>query len=135
MAIYNVLKDKLGNIFNPIIPRYEKGIYFSTNEIKTKDKWINGKPIYLKVIQTGVVTTTESHADLNVSDLDEVIDLSGGGYMSSGGHFLPWNFENSGGFTSCYFRDTENRFVLAVSTTSYNLSKGHIIARYTKTTD
>ena len=50
MADIKVLKDKLGNILNPIIPRYERMTKYSTTEVKTGEKWIDGKDIYRRVI-------------------------------------------------------------------------------------
>ena len=131
MAVNNVLKDKDNNILNPKIPRYEGLINFSAEE-KLVGKWKDGKNLYRKVLDVGAVSTTEVQVNLNVSDVDQVVILDGGGYMS-GGHFLPWNFRNDGGYTSCYYQANNERFLLKVSTTSYNLSSGHIIAFYTKT--
>ena len=45
----NVFKDEDGNILNPHIPRYEKGISYSTKEVKTGDTWVDGKPIYRRI--------------------------------------------------------------------------------------
>lgn len=126
-----VLINKDENIFNPKIPRYEKLINFSTEE-QVIGKWIDGKTLCVKTLIVGAVTTTESQVNLNAQDVDKVIFSFGGGYMS-GGHFLPWNFKNEGGYTSCYYQANNERFLLKVSTTSYNLSSGHIIAFYTKT--
>ena len=132
MAVNNVLIDKDENILNPKIPRYENLKSFSTSE-QYVGQWSDGKTLYKKILEVGAVSTTEVQVNLNVPDVDKVVAFEGGGYMASGGHFLPWNFENSGGFTSCYYQANNKRFLLQVSTTSYNLSSGHIIVFYTKT--
>ena len=127
----SVIKDNEYKILNFKIPRYENLKNYSIEE-QVVGKWKDGKTLYRKVLDVGAVTTTEVQVNLNVSDVDNVIDFGGGGYMASGGHFLPWNFENSGGFTSCYYQASNKRFLLQVSTSSYNLSSGHIIVYYTK---
>lgn len=48
--MFNVLKNKLGEILNPIIPRYERLTKYSTTEIKTGKKWKDGRDIYTKTI-------------------------------------------------------------------------------------
>ena len=69
-----ILKNKLGEILNPIIPRYERLTKYSTDEIKTGKKWIDGKNIYRKVFSYNNVdlnnsTTLNAIIDNNISNI------------------------------------------------------------------
>ena len=54
------------------------GKKYSTSEVKTGDVWIDGKPIYRKVVQftliSGIGWTYYNH---NISNIDEIILLTG----------------------------------------------------------
>ena len=71
MAINNVLKDKLGKILNPKIPRYEilkYNLKDGSNPIRTGRK-VNGKDEYIDVINIGSgPNNTEIHINYTTSD-------------------------------------------------------------------
>ncbi len=96
--------------------------------------WVDNKTLYRKVIQIGAVSTSEVRISTGISNIDQVIDLKGGGTMIAG-QFLKWGFENAGGFCSCYYDKNINSVVAIVSTTNYNLKQAYAILEYTKTTD
>ena len=81
MGYAYVLKDKVGNILNPIIPRYERLTKYSTTEIKTGKKWVDGKDIYSKrvtiknpqAIPAGGVT--DRNFPHGISDVDTITDI------------------------------------------------------------
>ena len=51
---------------------------YSTNEVKTNKVWIDGKPIYRKVIDLGTLpNANQKSVAHNISDLDVVVSLSG----------------------------------------------------------
>lgn len=104
---------------------------YSTEEIKTNKVWIDGKPIYRKVINIGNVSKSEVQTSVNVSNLNKVIHISGGGYMSNG-NYLEWSFSNINGFVSCYFQAANNKLI---SYAQYELFNSFAIIEYTKTTD
>lgn len=106
---------------------------YSTEEQRI-GTWIDGRPIYQKVISIGTVSTTEVATPTGITNIKEVIDLKGGGTMTAG-QFLKWGFENSGGFCSCYYELSSNKVKSIVSTTNYNLKQAYAILEYTKTTD
>lgn len=106
---------------------------YSTEEQRI-GTWIDGKPLYQKVIEIGAVSTTEVTTTTGVSNIEQVIDIKGGGTMIAG-QFLKWGFENPAGYCSCYFDLARNVVVSMVSTTSYNLKWGYAILEYTKLTD
>lgn len=60
----NILKDKLGNILNPIIPRYEKKKYFQlpARNIPTGETTITVTlPFSVKNNNYGVIATIQNH--------------------------------------------------------------------------
>lgn len=93
-----------------------------------------GKPLYRKVISIGPVSTTEIATPTGVENIEQVVDIKGGGTMIAG-QFLKWGFENAGGFCSCYYELSSNKVKSIVSTTAYNLKQAYAILEYTKTTD
>lgn len=96
--------------------------------------WIDGKTLYRKVILIGTVSTTETDTPVNIPNLDTIKKIEGGGYMSNG-HFLPWNFENAGGFVSCYYSIQKSTIRTIASAVSYEIHNCFAIIEYTKTTD
>ena len=51
------------------------GDIYSTNEVKTNKKWINGKPIYKKTFQFGPSAFTTQRQDIahNIANIDMVV--------------------------------------------------------------
>ena len=129
----DVLSANMGRELNEKIKNIDVLEEYSTDE-KVIGKWIDGKPLYQKVIEIGAVSTTEVATATGVTNIEQVIDLKGGGTMIAG-QFLKWGFENAAGFCSCYFDKNRNVVVSIVSTTAYNLKRGYAILEYTKTTD
>ena len=107
---------------------------YSTEE-KVVGRWIDGRPIYQKVIEIGAVSTSETIVQAGIGNLKQVIDLRGGGHMNGTGPFLHFGFENSAGFCSCYYDPGRNVVVSIVSTSNYALKNAFAILEYTKTTD
>ena len=107
---------------------------YSTEEQRI-GTWIDGRPIYQKVIEISAVSTTEVVTKANISNLKQVVDLRGGGHMNGTGPFLHFGFENSAGFCSCYYDPTRDAVVSIVSTSNYALKNAFAILEYTKKTD
>ena len=113
---------------------------YSTEE-QVIGKWIDGKPLYRKVIVKGVASG-ETLIELGINNLDYIKDISGTmKYYNSEGavRFIPISrahsskLENQSGW---YYTGTANKLALEVGSTysSYNIT-ATIIAEYTKTTD
>lgn len=109
---------------------------YSTNERLTDKTWIDGKPIYRKVISLGslpnATTKTVNHG---ISNLDAIINWYGYAERpSDGGHFpLPYVF---GGLAENNIGVFASPSVITVTTgTDRSAMNGIIILEYTKTTD
>lgn len=108
---------------------------FSTDEIKTNKVWIDGKPIYKKVI-TQTITTPNRFipiGDFDISLIDSLISIYGS-IKQSLGNITPisfYNNANDGAFV-CMSKE-DNRFVLYARESG--VGDVILIVEYTKTTD
>lgn len=107
---------------------------YSTNELKI-GKWIDGRPIYRKVISTGTIdmySASEKNINHNISNINEVISVKYSVYYS--------------GDDSCYtdwdklintkVNATKVIFYIDTLPSSYTrFSKMYIVLEYTKSTD
>lgn len=103
---------------------------YSTSEIDTGKKWVNGKPIYRKVVEIPS-SSGESNITHNLG-IDFCISVSGFGYYAGNVDYLPIPYVGSEGGRIVIANITGNNFTL-VST--YALSNIRIILEYTKTVD
>ena len=93
---------------------------YSTNETVI-GKWIDGKPLYRKVIQNNVIGTTVNHG---ISNIDEITDIKLI-VLQQSGLYSPQNSD------SIFIGDTD--YIVYLQTT--NVLNYKIIVEYTKTTD
>ena len=109
---------------------------YSTTETKTNKVWIDGKPIYRKVIDLGALpNATTKTVNHGISNLDAIINWYGYAERpSDGGHFpLPYVF---GGLAENNIGVFASPSVITVTTgTDRSAMTGTIILEYTKTTD
>lgn len=126
----DALSANMGRELNEKIDAIE---IYSTEEVVI-GKWIDGRPLYRKVVSLGKVSTTETQIPTGIANIREVVDIKGGGTMTAG-QFLKWGFKNAGGFCSCYHDLLSNNLRAIVSTRDYNLKQAYAILEYTKTTD
>lgn len=106
---------------------------YSTTETKTNKVWIDGKPIYRKVLNLGSVNwnSTPKNFAHNISNLDTCIEVEWFGFFTTVNKwYMNW--------------DTINAKNILISTTNVEIqniasdatfSKNYIILEYTKTTD
>ena len=105
-----------------------EGEQYSTTEVKTNKTWIDGKPIYRKVLPftNGVIS---SNVTPNVA---QIIELYGIGLDND--NFFRFPYNNGSVIVTCFFR--RNTGVVELDGISSTTSRaGIIIAEYTKTTD
>ena len=108
---------------------------YSTEEVKTGEKWVDGKPIYKKVVQV-TLSDTNSHATPhNIANVDKI-------WLTEDGSFL-WVDNTS--IPANYYRDSSAYIWAFVSTTNVqyrtnaagwaNNKPMYLTLKYTKTTD
>ena len=123
------LSAKQGKVLNEKI---RSANLYSTSEIVI-GTWINGKPIYRKVIthsksglQGGVTIPT------GISNMECLVRASGS-IKYSGAIWIPLSFYNTGGFNG--FHLTGNGANVMYQEGTYDASEMYFILEYTKTTD
>ena len=111
---------------------------YSTAEQKV-GTWIDGKPIYRKVITHTISDTTATSATIatNISNMETLINATGTGSYTAGGTnkiTIPLAFYNSGGWNS--FHIIQNGTNIAYQKdANYPVTDLIFILEYTKTTD
>ena len=115
---------------------------YSTSEVKTGYKWIDGKPIYRKIFTGNMTNTTNSWVNLqqcNLTNADSILDIKGTiTNTSSDKRVLSINsFENSSYHCAFSYLGQTDYLQCNVSGWTYsNFGFKYIVAiYYTKTTD
>lgn len=115
-----------------------KNTSYSTSETNTRKTWIDGKPIYRKVISTTVTLEYGTDTDIahGISNLDQVIDIKMLSVPNANGvqYIFPYLVENKASFTNPVFVSRTN---ITVRTYQDSWSSGVkiFVLEYTKTTD
>lgn len=105
---------------------------YQEGEVKTGGTWIDGKPIYRRVVRISVTTTgsTVTAATLGSNLVDSIVSIRG--IMDRDSYFCPSTFYlSSANYCSVFF--TKDGGLIRVQT-SHKMS-GWVILEYTKTTD
>ena len=107
---------------------------FSTEEQFTGKYWIDGKPIYSKVIDCGALpNNAETFTDLNIQNLATVVSLKG--IANDGaGTFLPLPYTDATLYNSVQMAVTNNKISFITNGNRSTFSAVAIV-EYTKTTD
>lgn len=120
-----------------ILTENEFNNVYDTTEHLTGEIWTDGKPIYRKVVEFGAITNTtyDNNIPSGITNMDTCVDLSGTFHLNN--LEIPVNFHNSvtaGGAYSfcCYYNKTSNNIVVLCKTA---INSGHVVVKYTKTTD
>ena len=140
-AVYVYIKATSGlsenaqdNVLNDVKDYVDNSNSYSTEEIKTGGKWIDGKPIYRKVlningypatIQTGLTSANEIVGMVcknTVGGSDN--NFTFGGILTDNNTYYPWAYQISSDNTT-----------LTRITNTYSGTVKFIILEYTKTTD
>ena len=109
--------------------------YF-TDEIDTGMKWIDGKPIYRKVISTGNISESSTvYFDTSILNLNQVIDIKAIGTDGGTSRPIPNTTPNNTDFNvSIFYHHSQNR-VYIQTPSSVSFTNVDITLEYTKTTD
>lgn len=105
---------------------------YSTSEVKTNKRWIDGKPIYRKIFDRGTSLETFNHNIPNVSNIWIINDYTV--RIHASGNVIPLNGgSNSGSLvTSCFPNTTQ---INIYNFESIIPTQVFICVEYTKTTD
>ena len=102
---------------------------YSTEEIKTSKKWIDGKPIYRKII-FGKITETAQNINHQIENIDSYVKLEP--YMVPGAMFYP-SF-NTGNYYFTIFALSKTQLTIQ-TIQGYINNNYRVTLEYTKTTD
>lgn len=113
--------------------KIENKFTYSTSEQEV-GTWINGKPIYRKVLNIGTIAS-QSTINTGIVNMDKLINLTGTSKLeNSYGINLPSNGDAVSGVVF-RMRLQDNGTKLAVECSSNSFVNTYIIIEYTKTTD
>lgn len=119
------------------IENLQNGNVYSINEVNTGKVWINGKPIYRKVLEFTNVPTGVTQRNHGISNFDKLINYSGYYYNSTWGYNpIPTvTSDNISGYGIGIgdFKSTTFYFNIGNLRSSTNEIK--LIVEYTKTTN
>lgn len=107
---------------------------YSTTETLTSERWIDGKPIYRKVINAGGFTTnTTKNVAHNITGVDQIWIDEGNSFLRNGINSVPLNqVYSSDNITRVYLTTTSIMLYTNVDYSSYTT---YVTICYTKTTD
>ena len=109
---------------------------YSTDEIKTNKRWIDGKPIYRTVIYYENISTSEVHIIPNyIKNIDEIIKFESLFYQSTHKQYEGPYYVSESDFFRCVLRLQDNKFAMRRGSGNSDTNKVKIILEYTKTTD
>lgn len=133
----NALSANQGKVLNDSITNTNNKITtlgtFSTNEVKTGEKWIDGKPIYKKVMQVTPTDTTSHVMAHNIANIDKIW-VSGDSFLWVDTASIPLNYWRNADTYSWGFADRTN-VQYKVSSSGWANKPMYIALKYTKTTD
>lgn len=121
--------NEMQNILNEnIIEEY------STNETLTHKKWIDGKPIYRKVVDIGnLPNNTTKRVVANTSNLDSLISIQGLAFTTTKYYItLPDVYPNQQIYNIRLNYEKTTDEIVIVTTTDRSSYSGYVILEYTK---
>lgn len=110
---------------------------YSTEETFTGKHWIDGKPIYRKVIDFGSLpNNTTKYIPHNINNIDKVIKIMGYATEIGTKNFYPLPLQYKGADSSYNVEILiNNNNVVAVASQDRSMYIAYVILEYTKTTD
>ena len=132
-ATSGLAENQQENVLNDVKNYVDNSNSYSTQEVKTGGKWIDGKPIYRKIVEVASLPnntqTSYNHGIVNVDSFTTIRGIAKSTTLS-----LPIPFIEITGNTNIQIYAQTVNFVIS---TNYDASSytGTIILEYTKTTD
>lgn len=107
---------------------------YSTSEINTGARWINGSYIYKKTISTGALPNAgETNTPHSITNLSKVIKMEGYAYRSTDGKFIPLPFAGIASYnTTVDMSVVSGNIRLYVATDMSAFGESYVTLYYTK---
>lgn len=130
-ATSGLAENQQDNVLNDVKDYVDNSNSYSTQEVKTGGTWIDGKPIYRKVISNIITANTQDIAN-GIENIDSYVNLIP--YMVDAQNTQVFPSFNTGSYYFTVFASSKTMLTLqCVSGYIGNLYR--IILEYTKTTD
>lgn len=116
----------------------DMNVYPELGKEKIVGIWIDGKPIYRKVINTGALPNTESKTvNHNIDNIDFITNYYGIAYRAADNTFIRLPFVQSGQSLNLQVAVFINKTIISLVTSSdrSGFAISYVIIEYTKTTD
>lgn len=108
---------------------------FSTTE-KAIGTWINGKPLYRKVFDTGTLpNNTTKYVAHGISNLKNIIHIYGAAKNTANGITFPLPFPSTQANAPIYVYVDNYNIIIGTATDRTVFKESYIVLEYTKTTD
>lgn len=107
-----------------------EGFDYSTSEVKTGAHWIDGKPVYKKVVTLTATAKGESYLSHGISNISTPISAS---FNMSGLGILPYTPNDYSWVRSCVFR--ASNIICNIGSSAPVPVTITAVLEYTKTTD
>lgn len=128
----NLLKE-VTNSIETINTKLTNLSTYSTEEVKTGETWIDGKPIYRKVFEL-TSDTEQQIIPHNIADVQHIW-VSGDSFLEVGNSTsIPANYYRDSGIYT-YAHANRRSIFIRVSPPGWKGNKYYIVLEYTKTTD
>lgn len=133
ITVPNLLKKLTESISN-IGGKVTNLTTYSTNEIKTAETWIDGKPIYRKTYSFTIPTANQEKLIAHNIENVENIWLSNKSFLKTEDNCIPVNhYRDSGAYIWCLANSHDIRIKTGASGWTNNTT--YVTIEYTKTTD
>ena len=128
-ATSGLAENQQDNVLNDVKDYVDNSNSYSTEEVKTGGTWIDGKPIYRKVVDVGTLPNATSKAVLhNIQNIDSVVNLKL--IAKDNSNNIICNF---GGKEMSIYVDNLN--IIIKNDNNFTGYTGYSVLEYTKTTD
>jgi hypothetical protein len=108
---------------------------YSTSETKI-GTWIDGKPLYRKVIDTGALpNATTKTVSSGISNLKKIVFIHGIGHNTTSDTYIPIPYPSSTANQTLMVYFTNGSVNLLAQTNYAQYDESYIVLEYTKTTD
>ena len=143
-AVYVYIKATSGlaenqqeNVLNDVKGYVDNSNSYSTDEVKTGGKWIDGKPIYRKVVDFGALpNATIKEVSFNNINADTFVKIEGIAMNNSGSAVtIPFADTSAATQSIAIFINSSSVSINTGATNRSDYTKCYITIEYTKTTD